>query len=78
MGILFELPVLTYLLSKLGLLTPEFMRKYRRHAIVLILVVAAVITPPDVISQILVAIPVFFLYEVSIIVSKRVNKHRDI
>ena len=75
MGILFELPVLTYLLSKLGLLTPEFMRKYRRHAIVLILVVAAIITPPDVISQILVAIPVFFLYEVSIIVSKRVNKN---
>ena len=75
MGILFELPVLTYLLSKLGFLTPEFMRKYRRHAIVLILVVAAVITPPDVISQILVAIPVFFLYEVSIIVSKRANKN---
>ena len=76
MGILFELPVLTYLLSKLGFLTPEFMRSYRRHAIVLILVIAAVITPPDVISQILVAIPVFFLYEVSIMVSKRANKNR--
>jgi sec-independent protein translocase protein TatC len=76
-GIVFELPVLVYFLSKFGLITPEFMRKYRKHAVVVILVVAAVITPsPDITSQLLVAFPLYFLYEVSIFVSRFVVKKR--
>lgn len=72
LGLVFEMPVLVYFLSKIGLLTPEFMRTYRRHAIVIILILAAVITPPDVVTQFLVGIPLFILYEISIFVSKRV------
>lgn len=73
-GIAFELPVLVYFLSKIGVLTPRFLRKYRRHAYVVLLVVAAIITPPDVLSQMLVAIPLVILYEVSIVISGRVEK----
>ena len=65
-GLLFELPVAVYLLSRLGLTTPEGMRTYRRHAWIGILAVAAVITPPDVFSQIVVSLPVALLYELSI------------
>ena len=72
-GIIFELPMVVYFLSKLGILSPEFMRKYRKHAMVFNLIIAALITPsPDVTSQLLVAIPLFFLYEISIYVSKAV------
>lgn len=74
-GLIFELPVLVFLLAKLGLLTAAFMRKYRRHAVVLILIVAAVITPsPDVASQLIVALPIYLLYEISIFIAKAVNK----
>lgn len=73
-SILFELPVLIYFLTKIGLISPEFLRKYRKHALVLVLIVAAIITPPDVASQIIVAIPILILYEIGIIVSKRVIK----
>lgn len=74
-GIIFELPVLVYFLSRMTLLTPDFMRKYRKHAVVIILIAAAVITPsPDVTSQMVVAIPMYLLYEVSIYVSKYVVK----
>ncbi|MFZ9155305.1 MAG: twin-arginine translocase subunit TatC [Schleiferiaceae bacterium] len=81
-GLLFELPVAVYLLSRLGLTTPEGMRTYRRHAWIGILAVAAVITPPDVFSQIVVSLPVALLYELSIGLShlahvqrkKRVNE----
>lgn len=76
-GLIFELPVLVYFFSSIGLLTPDWMRKYRRHAIVVVLIFAAVITPPDVISQVLVAIPVMLLYQISISVSSRVNKRRN-
>jgi sec-independent protein translocase protein TatC len=76
-GIIFELPVLTYFLSKIGFITPRFMRKYRRHAIIVILIVAAVISSPDVISQVMVAIPLLFLYEISIWVSIRVYKKKE-
>lgn len=76
-GIIFELPVLAFFLTKIGILTPEFMKKYRRHAIVVIFVLAAIITPPDVFSQTLVAIPILFLYELSIIISKNVIKKKD-
>src|SRR3972149_2745141 len=73
-GVIFELPILTYFLTKIGIITPVFMRKYRRHAIVTIFVLAAIITPPDVISQILVSIPLLLLYEFNIYVSKIVLK----
>lgn len=70
-GIVFELPMVTYFLSKLGLLTPAFMRKYRRHAIVAILIISAIVTPtPDVLTQSLLAAPMIILYEVSIYISK--------
>ena len=76
-GLMFQLPVASYMLSKAGIVTPELMKRFRRHAIVVILVVSAVITPPDVFSQILIALPLSGLYEISIIISKRVNKRRD-
>ncbi|MEO9003487.1 MAG: twin-arginine translocase subunit TatC [Ginsengibacter sp.] len=76
-GIAFELPVLAYVLSKLGLITPAFLRTYRKYAYVVILIVAAVITPsPDWTSQTIVAIPLILLYEISIFISKRVDKQR--
>ena len=73
-GLLFLLPVVSYLLTRIGLITPEFLRKYRKHAIVVVLILAAIITPPDVISQIIVSIPILILYEVGIIVSARAAK----
>jgi Twin arginine targeting (Tat) protein translocase TatC len=76
-GLIFELPILAYFLSKIGIMSPQFMRKYRRHAIIVILVVAAVITPPDVFSQILVSIPLILLYEVSIVISAVVTRRRN-
>jgi sec-independent protein translocase protein TatC len=70
-GLVFELPMISYFLSKMGLLTPAFMRKYRKHAIVFILIVAAIVTPtPDMVTQTLLALPMFLLYEISILVSK--------
>jgi sec-independent protein translocase protein TatC len=71
-GLVFEMPILIYFLTKIGLVTPEFMRTYRRHSIVVILIIAAVITPPDVASQILVSLPLLVLYEISIYVSAAV------
>ena len=71
-GLMFELPIIIYFLTKLGLVTPAFMQKYRRHALVLILIVAAIITPPDVVSQIIVSIPIIILYEISIFISRYV------
>lgn len=77
-GMVFELPIAIYFLSKIGLVTPRFLKVYRKHAIVLILILAAIITPsPDIISQIIVAIPLLFLYEISIYVSAIVNKKRN-
>ena len=73
-GIVFELPIVVYFLSKVGLLTPDFMRKYRKHALVIILILASVITPPDITSQFLIGVPLFFLYEFSIHISRRVEK----
>lgn len=71
-GLIFQLPLIIFFLSKVGIVTPEFLRKYRKHAIVIILILAAVLTPPDVMSQILMSIPLLILYEFSIFVSKRV------
>lgn len=73
-GLIFELPIIMYFLTKMGLITPEFLKKYRKHALVLVLILAAVITPPDIISQVIVAIPILILYEVSIYISKIVIK----
>lgn len=71
-GIVFELPVLIYILTKIGLVTPEALKQYRKFAIVGILILAAIITPPDIASQVIVAIPILILYEVSIHISKLV------
>ncbi len=74
-GLVFELPMLSFFLSKIGILTPNIMRKYRRHAIVVIMILAAFLSPgTDPVSQIVLAIPLVFLYEISIIVSKIFQK----
>ncbi|NKI32870.1 twin-arginine translocase subunit TatC [Croceivirga thetidis] len=73
-GIMFELPIIIFFLTKIGLVTPEILKKYRKIALVVVLIVAAVITPPDVTSQIIVAIPVLVLYQISIYISKLVLK----
>ncbi|MFD0699207.1 twin-arginine translocase subunit TatC [Myroides pelagicus] len=73
-GLVFELPIIIYFLSVMNLVTPEFLREYRKYAIVLILIVASIITPPDVVSQIIVSIPLLILYEVSIHISRFVQK----
>lgn len=73
-GVIFELPILIFFLSKAGLVNPAFLRKYRRHSLVIILVLSAIITPPDVFSQLLVSGPLIVLYEIGIIISKRIVK----
>lgn len=76
-GIAFQLPIVVFVLSRVGVLTPGFMREYRKHAMIVILIVAAIITPsPDIYSQILVAIPLLLLYEVSIFVSAKIEREK--
>jgi sec-independent protein translocase protein TatC len=75
-GLIFELPIFAFFLTKIGIITPSFLKTYRRYAIVIIFIVAAIITPPDVFSQTLVAIPLLALYEVSILVSKSVMRKK--
>ena len=75
-GLLFLLPIVSYLLAKLGIISAAFFRKYRRHAIVGILILAAAITPPDIISQIIVSVPIILLYEIGILVAVRVEKNK--
>ena len=77
-GLIFQLPVVIYFLAKLGLVSTEFLRKYRKHAYIVILVLAAIVTPPDVYSQTLVSLPLFLLYEISILVSKRISKKNNL
>ena len=76
-GIVFELPILSYFLTKIGLITPEFLKKYRRHSLVLILALSALITPPDIFSQIMVSLPLIVLYEVGIGISRRIVRERE-
>lgn len=76
-GLLFQLPIVVYFLSKVGLVTPTLMKKYRRHAIVVILILGAMLTPPDPLSQILIAVPLFGLYQFSIFISARVLKRKE-
>ena len=73
-GLFFELPVVIYILSKLKVVTSSFLKKYRKHALIAILLLSAIITPPDVISQILVSLPILALYEAGIMVAKLVEK----
>ncbi len=75
-GVIFELPIIVFILSSMGILTPAFMRHYRRHAIVFILILSAFITPPDPISLIFMSIPLAILYEISIGVSWMVKKDK--
>ena len=81
-GLVFELPILIYFLTKVGLVTPQILKKYRKFALVIVLILSAVITPPDIASQVIVAIPILILYQVSIYISaivvrnqKRKEKH---
>lgn len=76
-GLLFQLPVVIYFLSRFGIVTPSFLRKYRKHSVVIILIVAAIVTPPDPLSQTLIAIPLYLLFEVSILISARVERARQ-
>ncbi|WP_367773757.1 twin-arginine translocase subunit TatC [Flavobacterium sp. WC2421] len=75
-GLFFELPIIIYFLTKLGLVTPTFLRTYRKYAIVLVLIIAAIVTPPDVVSQTIVAIPMLLIYEASIWISVFVVKNK--
>lgn len=76
-GLAFQLPLVMFFLSKIGIVTPDYLRKVRKYAIVIIIIVAGVITPPDVISQIIVSLPLLLLYEVSIFLSARVVKDNE-
>jgi sec-independent protein translocase protein TatC len=75
-GLLFQLPVVIYFLTKIGIVTPEFLRKYRKHSIVIILIVAAIVTPPDPLSQMLITIPLYLLFEISILISASVARRK--
>jgi sec-independent protein translocase protein TatC len=77
-GLVFELPLIAFVLTKIGVVTPTFMVKYRRHAIVIIFIIGAIITPPDVVSQTLVSLPLVILYEIGILISKRVYKQKQL
>ncbi|MFD1064166.1 twin-arginine translocase subunit TatC [Winogradskyella litorisediminis] len=75
-GLIFELPIIIYFLTKVGLVTPEFLKKYRKHALVIVLIVSAIITPPDIASQVIVAVPVLILYQMSIFISRIVVRNQ--
>lgn len=76
-GLIFELPMVTWVLSKVGIVSPDLMVKYRRHSIVAILILAAVITPtPDPVTQLMVAIPLYILYEISVLIARATYKKR--
>lgn len=75
-GFVFELPIIIYFLTKVGLVTPQFLKKYRKFALVIILIISAVITPPDIASQVIVAIPILILYQVSIYISAIVVRNQ--
>jgi len=76
-GLIFELPIIIYILTKIGIVTPEYLRKYRKFALVIVLILSAIITPPDIASQIIVSIPIVILYEISIYISKVVLKKQN-
>jgi sec-independent protein translocase protein TatC len=75
-GLLFQLPVIVYFLTKAGLISSHLMKTYRKHAIIVILVLGAMITPPDPFSQLLIALPLMILYQISIFIAKRIEKRK--
>lgn len=75
-GLVFELPIIIYFLTKVGLITPQILKKYRKYALVIVLVISAIITPPDIASQVIVAIPILILYQVSIYISRIVVRNQ--
>jgi sec-independent protein translocase protein TatC len=75
-GLLFQLPIVIYFLTKMGILSPRLLRQYRKHSFIGILIIAAIVTPPDLISQILITIPLYLLFELSIIIASRVESNR--
>jgi len=75
-GLVFELPIIMYFLAKIGLVSASFLRTYRRYSYVIILIIAAIVTPPDVVSQMIVTIPLVILYETSIFIAARMDKKR--
>lgn len=76
-GVLFQLPVVVMILARLGLITASMLKTYRRHALVVVLIVSAIITPPDIASQVLVTLPIMVLYEFSIFIARRIEKKRN-
>jgi len=76
-GIMFQLPLVVYFLAKLGIITPEFMRNHRKHAFVTILILAAILTPPDIYTQFMIGVPIYGLYELSIFIAARETKKRE-
>lgn len=76
-GLIFELPIVVFFLARVGLITPALMKQYRRHSIIGILLLSALITPPDVVTQFLIGIPLYFLYELSIVVAARTYKRYE-
>lgn len=75
-GIFFEMPVIIYLLTKIGLVSPSFLQNTRKYAVIIVLIISAIVTPPDVVSQITVAVPMLLIYEISILISKIVYKNQ--
>ena len=79
MGLVFEFPVVVLFLTRIGILTPKILREYRKHTIVVILIVAGVITPsPDVFSQVVVALPLYALYEISLFLSAKIYREKQL
>lgn len=76
-GIIFQMPLLVYFLAKVGLLTDQFMRTYRKHSLVVIFILAAMITPPDPMTMFLIGVPLYGLYEISIFIAKRTTRKRE-
>lgn len=76
-GLAFELPIIVYFLAKTGIVGPKIMKQYRKHALLVIFIVAAIITPPDALTQVLVGIPVYILYEISIIIADKVMREKE-
>ncbi|QYJ67320.1 twin-arginine translocase subunit TatC [Flavobacterium litorale] len=77
-GLIFELPIIMYFLSKIGLVTAVTLRGYRRYAYVIMLIIAAIVTPPDVVSQVIVTIPLVILYEISILIAARIDRRKKV
>ena len=76
-GLIFELPILIYILTKVGVVTPNMLKKYRKISLVVVLILSAIITPPDIASQVIVSVPIIILYEISIFISRAVIRKKE-